>query len=157
MINRYARFIVFDLSQYQGNLYSPFSPGLSILLVVPLAVSGLFGALDGNFLGIFGDGVNASPAEVIAVQLFSAMCTALSAVFVYKLSVLLGARKYSALVGEHYLCIRDARLCFREDPVPAHVFRIVSRHDLLLSSKKSKTLKIECLSRWCMLRSSDLY
>ncbi len=51
----------------------------------------------GGVFSPFGAGMYAAPAEVIAVQLFSAFCTALSAVFVYKLCSTLGSRKYPAI------------------------------------------------------------
>ena len=97
-INRYASFVGIDVSRFEGNSYSSMAPGVSILLIPFFIIGTLFGGLLDPYLKSFGVTNIATPSQVVMVQLFSGFCSALSTVYVYRLSLALGSRRSSAIV-----------------------------------------------------------
>jgi 4-amino-4-deoxy-L-arabinose transferase-like glycosyltransferase len=95
-INGYQNFVGIDVSRFGGNVYSTMAPGLSVLLILPFVLGTLLGPLIDPVLNTFGVGVYASPGQVILIQLFSAVCTAIATVYVYRLCIALGSGRTPA-------------------------------------------------------------
>jgi hypothetical protein len=96
VITGYAPFATPDVSNYSGASLSALDPGLSVLLLVPFAIGTFLGPLINPFLGSFAVAGYATGGQVLLVQLFSAICTAVSAVYVYKLCLAIGSKRTSA-------------------------------------------------------------
>lgn len=97
VINRYTKFVGIDVSRFQGNYYSTMAPGVSILLIPFFILGTMSGAVIDQYLRPFGVMNYATPSQVVMVQLFSSLCTALSTIYVFKLCIVLGSRRSSAL------------------------------------------------------------
>lgn len=96
-INPYTRFAQNDVSYFRGNYYTPFAPGLSFLVIIPLALGTILGGPLNTALPMFGMQGFVTSGQLIALQLFSTLCAALSAVFVFKLCLVFSSKKYPAL------------------------------------------------------------
>ncbi len=96
VITGYESFAMLDVSNYSGASFSALAPGLSVLLLVPFAIGTFLGPAINPFLGSFAVAGYATGGEVLLVQLFSAICTAVSAVYVYKFCLALGSKRTSA-------------------------------------------------------------
>ncbi len=75
------------------------APGVSVLLIPFFALGTLLEAVLNQPFKSFGVANVATPGQVVMVQLFSALCSAISTVYVYRLCMLLGSRKAPAFLA----------------------------------------------------------
>ena len=115
MINKTAHFIEIVCSVYQGNFYSPFSPGLSILEIIPIALAGLLGS-SGQLFVVFGAPGYATSAEVLSVQLFFDYLQCVVSGFCLQTVRRFRVPRAFRFRGKHNLCIRNTNLGLWEVP-----------------------------------------
>ena len=96
-LGSYAGLSGMDSSYFGGHMFSTMAPGESVLLIIPFSIGTLLSPLLDPLLSSFAAGSYATPSQVLALQLFSAFCSAVSTLYVYRLCRSLGAKKWSSI------------------------------------------------------------